>query len=265
MKFVKLSAAGNDFILIDNRRGIFPEPPEGTARDLCRRRFSIGADGLILIENSVKADFSYRHFNSDGSEAKMCGNGARAAVRCMAGEISPENRLSFEIGGAVIRAEVRESDVRLHLPPPGVFRRCPGIVRERNLEEGGFITVGVPHFVVFSSALEGIDVDGIGRRFRVHSDFPEGTNVDFVRVTGSHSIEVRTYERGVEGETPACGTGTVASAIVAQIRKSVASPVRVGTSGGDLTVDWDDLRTGVRLTGGADIIYRGELGSGSSG
>lgn len=258
MRFVKLSAAGNDFILIDNRRGRFPGSPEGLARKLCSRRVSVGADGLILVEKSRRADFSYRHFNADGSEVRMCGNGARAVCRYVAGQKPGRNKIIFEIGGVLHTAGIRPEDIELHLPAPTGFQAGPGTLGFPDLEEGGFLLVGVPHFVLFTRDLEAVDVAGIGRSVRNHAIFPQGANVNFVQVTGRSDIRVRTFERGVEGETQACGTGTVAAALIAHMRRSVHPPVRVTTRGGPLIVDWDDPETGIRLTGDAKVVYRGD-------
>jgi diaminopimelate epimerase len=264
ISFCKMSGSGNDFIIIDNRRGVVPagEGP-ALARRLCRRRFSIGADGLILINRSGRADFSWGFFNADGSEAAMCGNGGRCAARFanlkgLAGE-----KMSFETGAGLIRAEIRGERVKLQLPDPYGFR--PGI----SLKSGGkilevsFLVVGVPHAVVHVEDLGGAAVAKLGRAIRGHGEFaPDGANVNFYTVEGSRRLSVRTYVRGVEGETMACGTGWVAAALSAAVAGRVKGPVRVLTRGGEeLTVysrRRKDVFREVYLEGAADVVYEGK-------
>jgi diaminopimelate epimerase len=236
LEFSKLSGSGNDFILIDNRSGVVrPERlPELTQR-ICRRRFSVGADGLIAIEDSEKADFRWRFHNADGSEAEMCGNGGRCAARFafVRGICGP--RASFETLAGIIHAEVKGRRVKLELLAPEGLQKDIVIPLDSVTIRMDAITIGVPHVVIYTEDLEGWDVCQVGRSIRFHPLFqPEGTNVNFVWKQGPSEISVRTYERGVEGETLACGTGSVASALVGALRYGIISPVLVNTRGGEI-------------------------------
>ncbi len=263
-----MSGSGNDFIVIDNRRWVVKTDamPE-LARDLCTRRFSVGADGLILIQRSRRADFSWSFFNADGSEAAMCGNGGRCAARfAYLKGIAPED-MRFETGAGLIRAEIRKGRVKLQLPLPHSFREKVPIEVHRRRLEPGFLVVGVPHAVVTVDQLDAVPVEEWGRAARFHPAFaPEGANVNFFQVDSPRRLRVRTYERGVEGETLACGTGAVATALIASAAGRVRSPVRVTTQGGEeLTVHF--RRRGgefgeVFLEGEARLIYEGRTWDG---
>jgi len=261
--FWKMSGSGNDFILIDNRRGIVAaDAGAALARRLCARGFSVGADGLILIERSREADFAWRFFNADGSEAAMCGNGGRCAARFAHLKGIAPARMRFATGAGIIRAEVAGDRVKLQLPLPSGFReRVPTQVGGRALEPG-FIVVGVPHAVVHADGLEQVPVAEWGRSLRFDPAFgPAGTNVNFYRVEGPRRLRVRTYERGVEGETMACGTGSVATTLVAAAAGLVKSPATVTTSGGEeLKVHFrrrGAAYTEVFLEGKADVVFEG--------
>jgi diaminopimelate epimerase len=234
--FSKLNGSGNDFILIDNRRGIVSsEGLPSLARTLCRRRFSVGADGLIAIEDTEKADFRWQFFNADGSSAEMCGNGGRCAARFAVekGIAGPE--LSFETLAGRIRAVVAGKRVKLEMVLPTDLRLPMEIPLASGTRQGGSINTGVPHVVLAEEDLEAVDVRGLGREIRNHALFsPAGTNVNFVRRTGEAEIEVRTYERGVEDETQACGTGVVASVLIGACWWGLPSPVAARTTGGEI-------------------------------
>jgi len=261
--FWKMSGSGNDFIVIDNRRGLVPagEGP-ALARRLCARGFSVGADGLILIERSREADFAWRFYNADGSEPAMCGNGGRCAARfAFLKGIAPA-RMRFMTGAGLISAEVKGDRVKLQLPLPSGYRERVAVTVDGRRLEPGFLVVGVPHAVVEAAALEQVPVAEWGRSLRHDPAFgPAGTNVNFFSVEGPRRLRVRTYERGVEAETLACGTGSVATALVAAAAGLVTSPVTVVTSGGEeLTVHF--RRRGgeygeVFLEGKADVVYEG--------
>ncbi|MFP7753920.1 diaminopimelate epimerase [Thermodesulfobacteriota bacterium B35] len=266
LPFVKMSGTGNDFIIIDHRRPrIAGEGMQEFARLVCRRRFSVGADGLILIENSDTADFRWRFFNADGSVAEMCGNGARCAARFAYMHGIAPARMRFETLAGVIEAGVAGLDVSVKMTRPAGFRM------EQKVEVDGTTVIlhcvdtGVPHAVVFVEDIDGTDVCGLGSRIRHHQAFmPAGTNVNFVRQQEDGAFKVRTYERGVEDETRACGTGAVASALVAAILGRADSPVEIVTSGGDRLTIFFDLAEGpaadnVFLKGPAHVVYRGEL------
>ncbi len=263
LSFWKMSGSGNDFILVDNRRGAVPAG-EGAAlaRRLCARGFSVGADGLILIERSREADFAWRFYNADGSEAAMCGNGGRCAARFAYLKGIAPARMRFLTGAGLIRAEVRGERVKLQLPLPNGYRAGVPVGSAGRGAEPGFIVVGVPHAVLRAERLGEVPVAEWGRSLRFDPAFgPAGTNVNFYELEGPRRLRVRTYERGVEGETMACGTGAVATTLVAAAAGLVKSPVTVTTSGGEeLTVHFrrrGPKYAGVFLEGKADVVYEG--------
>ncbi len=265
IEFTKMHGSGNDFILMDNRRRLIKhsEAPY-KARKLCKRRFGIGADGFILIEDSKKADFKWYFFNADGSEAEMCGNGGRCAARFAYMNDICGKKLSFETLAGIIRAEVKGKLVKLEMTNPSDLR--PNIKFSTGLDELtiDFINTGVPHAVIITEDLDHVPVFEWGRLIRYDDMFaPEGTNVDFVQVKNEHHIYIRTYERGVEDETLACGTGAVASALIAGLKKMVQSPVKVTTWGNEeLTIYFSiqgDMFKDVFLEGSAVHVFTGRL------
>ncbi len=259
MKFTKMAAAGNDFILIDNRRKNVSGREKDFFRNICRRRYSVGADGVILLEKSSHADILYRHFNSDGLPAGMCGNGARCISLYAYKKKISEKRLSMEAGGEVYQADCRGDFVSVTFPYPLKIEPDKKVFPEFRGREAGFIWVGVPHFVIFTDELDRLDVETEGRKYRCHSKFEKGTNVDFVQILGKKSIKLRTYERGVEAETESCGTGAVASALYAHLLEGLSPPLQVSTRGGILEVQWDPDHKNVSLTGKAEFVYEGRL------
>ncbi len=259
LRFTKMSATGNDFILIDNRDGKFSGEEKNFFRKICKRRVGVGADGVILLQESERADLGYRHFNADGSPAEMCGNGARSLCFYAVSKKIASSPLTFEIGGEILEAWIIDQNVKLRIPPPGTIQTDLSINEDKGLELGGFIMLGVPHLVLFTESLESVNVETLGRKFSHHPMFANRTNVNFVRPIDVHAIEVRTYERGVESETLSCGTGSAASAIVSHVRQKVLSPVCVRTSGGELRVEWEDIHRSVFLTGPASIIFEAEI------
>ena len=260
--FLKMQASGNDFILINNFAGRIGarQGPE-LARKLCRRRISVGADGLILIEPPKNPGhaFAWRFYNADGSEAEMCGNGGRCAARFAVEEGLAESPLVFETLAGEIRAEVRNSRVKVELTPPRDLRLNIKIPLEGEVLEAHFVNTGVPHTVILVEDLEGVPVRELGRRVRYHERFaPAGTNVNFVTVEPEGGLSIRTYERGVEGETLACGTGASAAALIAERLGLVRSPVSVRTRSGEvLTIHLEGER--ISLEGEARKIYKGYL------
>ncbi len=260
-----MQGSGNDFILIDNRRDILKgKNLKGLAVSVCDRHYSVGADGLIVIVPSKKADFKWRFFNADGSEAEMCGNGSRCAARFAYIKKIAKRNTAFETLAGVIRAEIRKNTVKVQLTGASGLQQNVVVPFEGGARTGHFINTGVPHFVYLSQDLEAEDVCGTGRRTRYHEIFkPAGTNVNFIQVQGPHRLEVRTYERGVEGETLACGTGAVAGALIAGSLGLVSSPVEVLTRGGErLTVSFEHGNggfSGIHLEGRAQVICEGNL------
>jgi diaminopimelate epimerase len=262
IRFAKLSATGNDFILVDNRGSLFRGDEKELFHRLCLRRVAIGADGILLIENSKQrlSHFTMRYFNRDGRESEMCGNGARAcAYYAFHHRLAPVE-MRFEVSGDLYDAAVSGSKVRLRMQKPRDLRLLPGIAGEKNMAEGGFVNTGVPHYVLFVADVNAVDVATTGLEYRRHPAFqPAGANVNFVAVAGPSKIQVRTYERGVEEETLACGTGAVASAIFAHLQKDMPFPIQIVTRGGELTVYGDHTLAQLQLEGQVRLVYHGNF------
>jgi diaminopimelate epimerase len=265
LPFTKMAGAGNDFVVIDHRVPRIPNPSDFTRR-VCTRRLSVGADGLILIETSPRATFRMRYFNADGSLGELCGNGTRCAARFAFVNVIAPRRMTIETDAGIVGAEIGDrGEVTLSLPSPHGFRPDVPLVIGANTIHGSFITVGVPHYVTFlRDDLWSQNIEPLGRAIRMHRDLqPAGANANFVVVRDPHSIEVRTYERGVEAETLACGSGVVASVSTSALFGRVESPVSVLTrSGITLEVSFE-LSGGqidnVHLKGDARIVYRSTL------
>ncbi len=241
--FEKMSGTGNDFIIIDNRRLCIPLAEQSDlARRLCRRLFSIGADGLILIEESTVADFVWNFYNADGSVAEMCGNGSRCAARFAYRHGIAGKQMRFATLAGIIEAEIGEKEdmVKVRMTRPHSFRLGLSLSVGDEERTVGYVDTGVPHAVIFVDN-DDVSVQTWGRKVRFHELFePQGANANFVRVLPDGQLKVRTYERGVEAETMACGTGAVASALFAAIQKGLKSPVEVITSGGEmLSISFD--------------------------
>jgi diaminopimelate epimerase len=263
--FYKMSGAGNDFIIIDNRnRVVADQDLNGFIARVCRRKMSVGADGLILIEDSDQFDFRWRFFNSDGSRAEMCGNGARCAARFAYVTGIAGTTVSFETDAGVVSARISGERVKVKMPDPsGLKLAYPLKLSERSLEISS-INTGVPHAVVMVERVTDVDVVSLGREVRFHPAFaPAGTNANFVQRGKGSAIEIRTYERGVEDETLACGTGAIASAIISASLFKMNSPVVVKTRSGVPLNIYFDARNGqfknIYMEGDARIIYTGDL------
>lgn len=270
--FTKMSGTGNDFIVIDHRVSLIPlDEQQAFAKQVCRRMFAAGADGLILIEDSATADFSWRFYNGDGSLAEMCGNGARCAARFAFEKGIAGRTMRFETVAGIIEAEITDHngpdrhEVSLLMTPPCDFRQDLSVTLDDQEKTLQFMNSGVPHTVLFLAEDEEFPIRKWGRAIRMHELFqPAGTNANFVQILGDNTIRVRTYERGVEDETMACGTGAVASAIFTAMAGHAASPVKIITSGGDhLTIRFaltdNPGADQVYLEGPARIIYEGQL------
>ena len=267
--FEKMSGTGNDFVAIDNRNKLFTlqEMPE-FVKQVCRRKFSVGADGIFFIENSENADFRWQFFNSDGSRAEMCGNGARCAASFAYRHGIASAKMCFETDAGIIKAEVQaDGSVRIEMTSPLDYRTDMKVNLDGSDYLVNFVNTGVPHAVIFLDSVD-VPVKKWGRKVRFHEHFqPAGTNANFVEVRRENEIKVRTYERGVEEETFACGTGAVASAIYAALLKDMASPIKVETSGGDiLTIHFEvsedrSSADKVFMEGSAHLIYSGQLTS----
>lgn len=266
LNFVKMTGAGNDFILADNRSKNITLSSD-QIRHLCDRHFGIGADGLILLIpcDDASADWAWQFHNADGSDAEMCGNGARCFaryIRQITGWERPE--VTFKTAAGIITARFIEDQVSVELTPPQDFQPLLELGTSQGRIEVHSINTGVPHAVVFVPDADQAMVQSLGREIREHTQFmPRGTNVNFVERLGPASIRVRTYERGVEGETLACGTGVTASALVLASLDNVPSPIRVQVQGGDqLEIQFQGNTpdfTEVRLVGPATWVFEGSI------
>jgi len=235
INFFKMHAAGNDFIIIDNRKKTLKTDYSLLAKKLCQRKFSIGADGLLILENSKISDFKMLIFNSDGTQAEMCGNGARCiAYYAFINKIA-KKEMEFETLAGIIKADVFSENVKIQLTQPKDIKLDFDLkIDEKNLKLS-YINTGVPHTIFFVQKIENVDVYNLGKKIRYHKFFaPDGTNVDFVKVLNKNSIFLRTYERGVEAETQSCGTGSVASAVISGLKNLVESPVECKTASGEI-------------------------------
>jgi diaminopimelate epimerase len=261
--FVKISATGNDFILIDNRERLFTGDEVDFFHQICQRRQSVGADGVLLLERNERYDFQLRYFNSDGRESEMCGNGARAAAYYAVQEGIAQKEMAFLVNSQVYEASVQSNWVKLKMPGARDLQNNIGVVEESFLVEGGLVNTGVPHFVLFTTVLDTLDVYSLGKKYRDHPFFqPKGVNVNFVEILTHEKIKIRTYERGVEEETLSCGTGAVASALIACLKKKIKMPSEVLTRGGTLKVYQDRADEHLYLEGEAKLVYQGKLISG---
>jgi diaminopimelate epimerase len=265
IEFYKMSGAGNDFVVIDNRDAHIPEEikPE-LARRVCERKISVGADGILLVEESDKATLRMRHFNADSTEGEMCGNGARCFARFahLIGA-APQN-MTIETMSGILEAEVLGESVTIRLNPVTLKNLHQKIKIDGNqllihyIEEG---TPGLPHTVIYRDSLtfEG-DIEEEGRKIRYHDFFPKGTNVNFCTVVGKDTILNRTYERGVEHETLACGTGSAAVAAVSHLLGLCGTEVNIEMKGGRLKVTLSDSDLNkIYLSGDARIVYKASL------
>ena len=252
VRFAKMHGAGNDFVLVDDRDETFP-CARGVLAAIGARGTGVGCEGIILVRKSDRLDFRMKFFNPDGSEAEMCGNGAR----CVAA-------FAREIGAAkadTMRFETLAGDVGAEIVGPGLVK--VEMPEPRDLREN-FINSGVPHCIVPVADLAKTDVEGEGRRIRHSAAFaPSGTNVDFVTYHAPDCVDIRTYERGVEAETGACGTGSVAAALVGVAQHGMRFPVKVRTVRGfalviDGVFDGREFKS-VTLTGPVKRVFTGEI------
>jgi len=262
--FWKMHGAANDFILVDDRQLTFPSTDKIWMAGVAARRTGVGCEGVILIQPSAKADFRMRFFNPDGSEVDMCGNGARCVAR-LAYDIGVATaRMRFETGAGMIEAGMVGDRVRLGMTAPKDWKLNAALVLPEGARPYGFVNSGVPHVVMEVEDLEAVDVARLGAAIRYHQDFtPKGTNANFIKVTGPDSLKIRTYERGVEAETLACGTGMVAAGLVAGRMGRVKAPVQITCASGDvIEVNYKltgDTAVDVTMLGPAAYVFTGEL------
>jgi diaminopimelate epimerase len=267
LNFTKAVASGNDFVIIDNRSGELDAREldySEVARYASRRRVSVGADGLLVIESSGKADIRMRIINPDGSEVDMCGNGARCAALYASMNGWGED-IKIETRAGIIGAQVKGKSVKLRMSDPKNIKLAINLGVGATVMPVHSINTGVPHAVHIVEDIEKFDVFGYGRKVREHPMFaPEGTNADFTGDIGPEGASVRTYERGVEDETPACGTGTVATAVVLGLLGHVSSPVKMKTHSGETLTVYYNILPGhlvrdVYLEGEASIVFEGKI------
>jgi diaminopimelate epimerase len=263
--FYKMSGAGNDFIVIDNRRDIVQQKDLSRfAVQVCRRKMSVGADGLFLLENSDRADFKWQFFNSDGSVAEMCGNGARCAARFAFLTGMTGDRMTFETLAGIIGAHVRGDQVKVKMTDPQRMALDQALTLSSGRVAYSSVNTGVPHAVLEVADVETVNVKATGREIRYHAQFaPAGTNANFVAPLSGGLYAIRTYERGVEDETLACGTGNAAAALTLAARHGLASPVTLRTRSNSLLkvyfVREGDRWREVYLEGDARVVYVAEM------
>ena len=264
LRFTKMNGAGNDFILIDNRAGEIDLDRSQIAH-LCDRHRGIGADGVLLLELPAnRADFRMRYFNADGGEAEMCGNGARCFARFANRVAGAKGKISFETQAGVISAELASTLVTLQMTEPTDLRLNVKLPVADENKTVHFINSGVPHVVIPVAKIDDVDVRPEGAAIRHHKMFsPNGANVNFIKKRESNKIAIRTYERGVENETLACGTGIVASALIFAATENTSGPIHVIAWGGDeLQVGFERVQGGFRnvtLTGPAEFVFEGTI------
>jgi diaminopimelate epimerase len=259
-----MNGAGNDFVMLDNRGGDLRLDPVQISR-ICDRHRGVGADGILMLERATNgANFRMRYYNADGGEAEMCGNGARCFARFASRVVGPMEKLSFETPAGVIGAELQGELVRLEMSEPKDLRVAITVPLSDGWIAAHFVNSGVPHVVAVVDDLETVDVRGLGSAIRRAEMFaPKGTNANFMVQRGERQISIRTYERGVEDETLACGTGVVASALIYAAVQRVDGPIGVLVRGGsELQVDFErdgDQFKNVTLTGPAEFVFEGTI------
>jgi diaminopimelate epimerase len=265
LNFTKMNGAGNDFVLIDNRTAGLQLTREQVVR-LCDRHRGVGADGVILLvpPKSGRADWAWDFYNSDGSTGEMCGNGARCFGRFVQQTAGTNGSFTFETGAGVITAALQGDRVTVNLTSPTGLRLNEQVALTSGVQTIHSLNTGVPHAVLFVPDADKAMVMQLGPEIRRHPHFgPRGTNVNFVQVLGENQIRVRTFERGVEGETLACGTGVCAAAMIAARVHGFTSPINVRVQGGDrLEVDFRDdgaAFSSVHLTGPAEFTFTGQI------
>jgi len=262
--FYKVSGAGNHFVLLDVRENRLPMQRQALVRALCMQGHSVGADGTLFIQRSSIAQFKLLYHNANGGEASMCGNGARCAAAYAFHKGIAGANMTFETPCGLINAKAKRGSVELNMGPSRNFRQKVVVSTGVGKLEGSFVNTGVPHFVIVVRNVKTLAVDSLGRELRFHRAFrPCGANVDFVQINRDGSLLMRTYERGVEAETLACGTGAVAAAVCLGVNRLVQSPVRVLTRGGDTLLvrflnKLNPLSTAL-LEGPAQIVYEGDI------
>ena len=264
LRFIKMNGAGNDFVMLDNRKGDIKLRPEQITK-ICDRHRGVGADGVLVLEPAANgADFRMRYYNRDGGEAEMCGNGARCFARFASKVADAPDKISFETPAGLIGAQLHGELVTLSMSDPTDLRLNVPLQVDGEDATVHYINTGVPHVVVPVSRADVVHVRGRGSAIRNHEKFsPKGANVNFLEKVSRRKIKIRTYERGVEDETLACGTGVTASALVFAAMEKIDGPITVVVRGGsDLAVDFEGQGGNFRkvtLTGPAEFVFEGTI------
>ncbi len=269
--FTKMTGAGNDFVVADNRDGKIRDGSV-LARRVCDRHFGIGADGLLLVEESASADFRMMYYNADGSYGGMCGNGGRCIALFAYKNGIAGSKQSFKALDSIYRAVVGSDSVELSMKDPSRIRTGIMLRTSAGTFECSFVDTGAPHVVIplkddapGRPGLSSIDVVKVGSEIRHHKEFaPDGTNVNFIKVEGPSRLRIRTYERGVEQETLACGTGSVAAAVIAAELRLSKPPLDVQVKSNivlrvDFARNAEKSFTAVRLSGPAITVFAGKM------
>lgn len=259
--FTKMTGLGNDFIFIDNTKTLYNALLDNIITyipKLCKRGLSIGADGFVILEKSNQADFAWKFFNSDGSTAEMCGNAARCAAKFAYINGIAGKKMSFQTMAGIIKAEIIDGLlVKAELTKPYNITIDMHLNLDGNDLIVSTINTGVPHTVQFVDNLESVDVQLLGSKIRNHKYFlPDGTNVDFCKIINNNNIAIRTYERGVETETLACGTGALAAAVISKEKGFVDYPVNVKIKGGG-TIKISLENNSYYINAEARLVYKG--------
>ncbi|MCB0280508.1 MAG: diaminopimelate epimerase [Calditrichaeota bacterium] len=260
INFIKFSATGNDFIAIDNQSKQIEKKNPAFFERICKRRTGIGADGVLMVEPSDRADFRMVYINADGHEAEMCANGARAISYFAFHQLklSKSNQLQFETMNSLYRSTVFADDVELQMTELSEMDSI-NIADLLDSKFSMYLNTGVPHCVYQLDEIDELDVEKIGRNIRYEKRFKNGTNVNFVKLLADKRIRVRTYERGVEAETLSCGTGVTASALAISTAHNFQDELEIETRGGKLTVRFDENFKTVYLRGAVHEIYHGSF------
>ena len=266
MPFWKMHGAGNDFIILQDTQTVPHPPTPSQIQAWCQHHTGIGADGLLLLCPPVDPanHFRMQFFNPDGKEADMCGNGARCIARFAYDQKIAPATMQFETASGTVSAHVQHQAVTLHLPPPKTIILDQTVVLHDKTLQVDYADTGVPHVVVTCPDVAAIDIRATGAAIRQHDQYaPQGTNVDFIQILDNSTLLIRTYERGVEDETLACGTGVAAAAVVALRKARVQSPVRIQTAGGDIltitaTITSQTIHN-LQLTGPAVHVFHGYI------
>ena len=271
MKFSKYHGGGNDFVVVDDREETFDHLDKHLIQKICHRNFGVGADGILLLQNSSKAKYKMRIFNSDGSEAPSCGNGLSCFSRFIKDKILKNSDLeevldfhqtfSIETKAGLVKSIIKKNKVTLLMQDPKILKKKQRIYIKDKHFDICLIDSGVVHAVVFVDDIT-LDISILGKEIRNHSYFePHGTNVNFAKINTDH-IQIRTFEKGIEAETLCCGTGAIATAIAAYVHHKMFSPITLRFLSGDLIVTFEEKRGNVintKLTSNVNYVYSGEF------